>query len=147
VLLKKFVSPSVNLSARIETDLNGNPSGTIFNANALITWDTARLTTSLARQYAAITDTDNITFTSTQASANARGYRIQAVSSTNLTGVTKSATSTATRAVLKTDAGATITTATFVSNDATFNTPLVAGTFYRIELDDNGASYTSHRLL
>lgn len=147
--IKKFVSPSVNLWFRLETDMNGNPSGTLFDPAAIITYDSAKLTTSLATQYATVTDADNITFTSTDASVNARGYRIQAVINTNINTVTKSATCTATRCIIKTDAGVTITTATFSSNTATFsNIPIVAGTFYRIELDDTGGgSITHHRLL
>jgi len=47
--LRKFVSPSADLSIRLETvDVSGNPTGTLVNANATATVTEASLTTSLS---------------------------------------------------------------------------------------------------
>ena len=47
--LAKVVSPSINLNIRIETDNgSGNPSGSLFHANAIATIAPGSLTTSLA---------------------------------------------------------------------------------------------------
>lgn len=46
--LSKVVSPSADLSVRIETDSSGSPSGTLAHANATGSVTAASLTTSLA---------------------------------------------------------------------------------------------------
>ena len=76
---------------------------------------------------------------------DALGYRINATDNCYLISVTKDALCTATRAVLKTSAGATISTASFVGDLATFAAAqsLTVGTDYRVELDNSGAGYNN----
>jgi len=76
---------------------------------------------------------------------DALGYRINATDNCYLISVTKDALCTATRAVLKTSGGATISTATFVGHLATFAAAqyLTVGTDYRVELDNSGAGYNN----
>ena len=95
-----------------------------------------------------VTDTDNITFTSTEVANVTRWYRMQAIAWLTLTTITKSATCTATRALVKTDANVTLHTITFVWNVATLPTPQVfeTGVFFRLECDNNWSSFTNHQL-
>jgi hypothetical protein len=98
---------------------------------------------------ATVTDTDDITFTSTEATTQQRWYVIRSKFNQIITVVTKSATSTATRAIIKDFAWNTLATQAFSWNDATLATPLLLGkgVLYRVELDNSWSSYTSHRLL
>lgn len=106
--------------------------------------------TSRLQAYAAtVTDADNLTFTSTNAAAAARWYRMQAREDLYLTTITKSATSNATRVQIKSDAWANLATYSFSWNIATLTTPLLftKDQYFRLECDNNSSSYTSHRLL
>lgn len=96
-----------------------------------------------------INDTDNLTFSSTNASANTRWYRMQAVADLVLLSINKSSTSTATRVLVKDDAGTILDTVAFSWNIATLSTPrrFTTGEYFRLECDSSGGSYTSHRLL
>lgn len=71
-------------------------------------------------------------------------YRIYAKIGSYLISVTKSSACTATRALLKNDAWTTLSTATFSWNTATFADPsyMSTSTYYRIEVDSSGASYS-----
>jgi len=220
--LRKYVSPSVDLCIRIETDNAGEPSGTLFDANATATVTSASLTTSLvettvtlawnitipkgqkvhvvlypwtygsetingtnyfgvgykpqdtttrrAKTYdgadwsegqatrfyyvtqrtvsdtgSPVSDTSNISLNYSNNYTDATWYRIQASKNIKILSVTKNAKSTATRAILKTDWGVTIQTASFSGNVATFATPYLVldWEFVRIECDNSGGSYAS----
>jgi len=94
-------------------------------------------------------DTDNAesSFPVTNTQSSSYGYKITATSNCVLISVTKIGTSTATRVILKSDNNNSIATATFSGNIATFSSPqsLISGNNYRIEVDNNGSTYTSAR--
>jgi hypothetical protein len=98
---------------------------------------------------ALVTDIDNLAFTSTNAAVTQRWYRMQAIAWLALTTITKNASCTATRALVKTDAWVTLQTLTFSWDVATLTTPQIfqTGDFFRIECDSNAVSFTSRRLL
>ncbi len=86
-----------------------------------------------------------ITFVKTGATLNSDGFRIYINKTCLLKSITKNGGCTATRATLKADTGGTIlASATYSGNVATFSEPMVltAGTYYRIECDSSGSSYT-----
>ena len=222
--LRKYVSPWVDLWVRIETDNAGEPSGTLFDPDAISTVLESGLTTYLVDTTVTLADTitipkwekvhivlfagtygsetingtnyfgvgykpqdtttrraktydgadwstgqatrfyyvtgdwitasdtgspvsdTGITFQYSTAKTEAYWYRIQASKNIKIQSVTKSATSTATRAILKTDWGVTIQTASFSGNVATFATPYLVldWEFVRIECDNSGGSYIRH---
>lgn len=91
-----------------------------------------------------ISQANGANFSSSDSTATDAGVKFSPLQACNLVSVTKHASSTVTTALLKSAAGATLDTASFVGNVATFASPvaLVAGTTYRIEADAEGASYT-----
>ena len=203
--LRKFVSPSANLSVRIETVSGWNPTGTLVNANATATVTSASVTTSLvdttitlagsititkwqqvaivlsqvwnvvnATNYYAVGYSSNntstirknklwngtswidsptanlldshwISFSSTISSSDQRWFILSANRNIFLVSITKDASCTATRAIVKTNIWTVITTATFSWNIATLSSPIpyrIWNTF-RIECDNSWASYNS----
>ena len=112
-------------------------------------WKRRNGTARTALSAALVTDIDNLAFTSTNAAVTQRWYRMQAIAWLALTTITKSASCTATRVLVKTDANVTLQTLTFSWNVATLTTPQVfqTGEFFRLECDSNAVSFTSHRLL
>jgi len=204
--LRKFVSPSADLSIRLETlDGSGNATGTLVNANSTSTVTSASLTTSLVdttvtfawsfaitlgQKYAIVLrqvwDVVNATnyywvgyvardtttrgtrtwngtvwnipsittnnahtriFDTSGWSTQINWYRIQSNINWFLSQIIKSATSTATRALIYADNGTTLlASASFVWNIATFNQVITNTTFYRVWVDNNWSSYTSHRV-
>lgn len=148
--LRKFVSPSANLSVRIETVSAWNPTGTLVDANAVLTIASANLTTSL-KEYLTInsniSDSNWLTKPDTT-SGNVwwAWFRIYTKERLELNSVTKNASTTATRAILKTDTwNIIIATATFSWNVATFASTIILdkNINYRIEVDNNWAWRTS----
>lgn len=133
-------------------------SETVSNTNYYDIWFTAIDTTPrwvLARSWSAwsnpywlaVTDDDNITLSLTSTTTTSRWYRVQALQDIVITTINKSATCTATRAVIRNDAGTILQTANFSGNVATLTTPelISSGSFFRVEADSNGASYTYHQ--
>ena len=147
--LKKFVSPSVNLNLRIETDSWGSPSGTLIDPAATAAITAASLTTSLADTSIYLRDTvdaDNITFNFSGSTPDSLGYRLQASIHLQVMVVNKSSTCTATRCRVMTDLGVVLWTATFSWDVATFSSPveIASGDYFRIELHNSGGAYTYH---
>ena len=91
-----------------------------------------------------VVDDDQQTLTATSSVATAQWYRMQAIFDIDLTKINKSSVSTATRAIVKSDAWAVLWTATFVGNVATLSTTISfnANEFFRVELDASWASYS-----
>jgi len=91
-----------------------------------------------------VNDAHGVSLGTGSTTTGARGFRILAEKQLNLISVVKDGSCTATRCILKSDAGATIATATFSTNTATFTgtNVLTSGAYYRIEADKAGASYT-----
>lgn len=202
--LKKFVSPSVDLKLRIETNNAGAPSGTIYPTTTETTIATSGLTTSIVDKTVtlaqsitiplwtivrwvlypgtygsetinwtnyfgvaywtndtttrghkpwdwssrtnntSIVDSAWFTFWSTTSLSTNYWYRIYANITSNIITITKSPTCTATKAYIKSDAGAVLATFTFVWDQATGSYQITQWTYYRIELGSDGASYVVH---
>lgn len=86
-----------------------------------------------------------LTLSSTSSTTNSAGFKLYVNKTCQLKSITSKIGVTATRATLKTEIGGTIlASATFSGNVATFSEPytLLAGTYYRIECDSSGSSYT-----
>lgn len=71
------------------------------------------------------------------------GWTIYARENQTLNTVTKDGSCTATRALLKSNWGTTLSTVSFSGNTATFNYTLAWNTSYRIVVDNNGSNYTT----
>lgn len=85
------------------------------------------------------------TFPLTSPTITAAGYRIYTNVSCTLISIRRKSGCTGTTAYLKTDVGnATIDSVAFSGNTATFASPiaLTAGTYYRVEVSSEGATYT-----
>lgn len=143
--LRKFVSPSADLAIRLETlDGSGNPTGTLVNANATATVTAASLTTSL-KPYLTInsniSDSNGLTKPDTTSGIVWWAwFRIYTKERLEINSVTKNWSSTASRALVKTDIWNTIlATATFSWNVATFSSTVILdkNIHYRIEVDNN----------
>lgn len=72
------------------------------------------------------------------------GYTLNTNTKMVVSKITKITTTTATRALIKNNAGTTLATASFSWDVATFNYTLDANTTYRIEADNNGSNYNSN---
>lgn len=133
----KVGSPSATLSYRIETDNAGVPSGTLVDPNAygsIVAWS---LTSQIYDK------AHGVSMASTNTSP--QSYWVDFVPSVDVifNRVTKHSSCTATMAVLKNSLWATIDTATFSWDVATFTERvLLKGVTYKIELDNNTLSYT-----
>lgn len=143
--LRKFVSPSADLAIRLETvDWSWNPTGTLVNANATATVTQASLTTSL-KPYLTInsniSDSNGLTKPDTTSGIVWWAwFRIYTKERLEINSVTKNWSSTASRALVKTDIWNTIlATATFSWNVATFSSTVILdkNIHYRIEVDNN----------
>ena len=89
-------------------------------------------------------DANSLTLGDAATSTEKRGFRIIILNDCTLRSVTKITACTATRAQLLDDGTqALIATASFVGNDAVFDPQptLIAGEYYRITVDANGAMY------
>lgn len=93
--LRKFVSPSANLSVRIETVSGWNPTGTLVNANATATVTAASVTTSLVDT--TITLAGSITITKWQQVAIVLSQVWDVVNATNYYAIGYVARDTSTR--------------------------------------------------
>ena len=120
-----------------------NGTDTIYLSNNYNTYTEDFSDSEFENLTSIFTQTADTSLTGTQPTTSARGYRIYTNIACNLYSVTKITGNGSTRVILKTDAGATIDTATFIGNVATFTVPsaLSASTYYRIESDDSGGSY------
>ena len=112
-----------------------------------VDWDTNLSISNPDYPYTITTQTAETTMTSASSTSGSYGYRILANIDTYIYTITKHSSATPTRAIIKTDAGDIIATASFVGNVATFEDPisLAEGTYYRIEADREGTSYTYRR--
>lgn len=112
-----------------------------------ILWDVNLDISNPDYPYIITTQTAETTMTSASSTSGSYGYRILANIDTYIYTITKHSSATPTRAIIKTDAGEIIATASFVGNVATFEDPisLAEGTYYRIEADKEGSSYTYRR--
>lgn len=135
--LKRILATTVDLTVRVETDNAGSPSGILAHVNANTTVDRTQMLSAPT----SVND-DAVTTSSGDADTASAWYRIYANYTSILTTVNLSASCTATRVRLFSDAGALLSTATVISNVATFSYILVSWTYYRIEADNNGSSYT-----
>jgi hypothetical protein len=92
------------------------------------------------------TDASGDTFGSWASTSNSLWYRILCNNSWKINFVVKKNTD-AVRCVLKSDAWATLATATFSGNIATFTSwaEIYAWTYYRVECDNSGGSYTYYQ--
>jgi hypothetical protein len=91
------------------------------------------------------TQTAETTYPTTSNTTSSRGYRIYVNTTCTLKSITRKNGCTAVRATLKTNTGNTILAQANYSGDtATLATPytLIAGTYYRIESDSSGSTYT-----
>lgn len=73
------------------------------------------------------------------------GIKVTAKEDLIVTKVDKLSTSTGTRVVLRDESGTLLDTATFTGDTATFTTPtfFASGTSFRLEVDNNGATYVT----
>ena len=123
-----------------EVELETLWSTTTFDVD----WDTNLSISNPDYPYIITTQTAETTMTSASSTSGSYGYRILANIDTYIYTITKHSSATPTRAIIKTDAGEIIATASFVGNVATFDDPIniAEGTYYRIEADKEGSSYT-----
>lgn len=135
--LKRILATTVDLTVRVETDNAWSPSGTLAHANAVTTIPRASMPTAPTSSV-----DSSLTLNPSWADTASLGFRIYTNYTSQLTAVTIHASCTATRVRLFSDAGALLATATVSASVATFNYTLVAWTYYRIEADNSGASYT-----
>ena len=132
--MSKVWSPSQSLQVRIETDNAWSPSGTLVHTNASWTVLPASLNSNTFLWTA--TDPTLVTYVNAYSwgTTTYKWFRIETKWRLLLTQVVKDALSVdATVCYLKSDAGATLATANFVWNIATFSYVLTENTFYRIE--------------
>lgn len=144
--LVKTLSPSVNLSVRLETlDGSGNPTWTLVDANSVAAIAADLLPPSLTWP-ASVDATDSSATTDTVLSqTQSCWYRILSKYTQKISTFTKAATCTATRCIIKSDAGAVLKTVSFVWNVATLNFFVGQSVYYRIEVDNNGSLYNINR--
>jgi len=93
-----------------------------------------------------VTEAHGATLSATVSDSASRGMEItMGGTSYYLTKIIKNSAVGATRARLRASGGSVLNTATFVGNTATFSSPTVlsASTSYGVEVDNNGAGYTS----
>lgn len=118
-----------------------------FNSNhtSIYTWSLWNWTQWIIESnWSDVTDTDNLTLSSSWSQTNARWYRIQATKKLKIKAVNKDSMCTATKAYIKTISWNTIlATATFSWNTATFETPYLVEALasVRVECWKDGASY------
>jgi len=113
-----------------------------------VTFPIAGIDFSYSGWFIVVTDLAQNVYTSTASITTAQGNRFQATSDIAVVTVSKDPLCTATQAIIKNDAGTQLTVATFVWNLATFSSPqlFTTGTYFRIELDNAGASYSRRYL-
>ena len=122
---------------------------TLWSANTFdVAWTTDANITNPAYKYLVESQLAEQTMTSSSSTTSAYGYRFLTKEAVYIYSTTKHSSSTPTRVLLKTDTGNTvIASATFDGHIATFDEPILldANTFYRIEADSEGTSYTYRR--
>ena len=147
--LKKFVSPSVDLKLRIESETSGSPSGTILAGTSEYTIASSGLTTSIVdipvllwtQSAQAHWVTLNVNETSQTVY---KWVKITLTSQTGVISVDKVAGCTATKAYLYDIAGNLLTSASFSTNTATFTYGnIVNWQSYYILVGSDWSSYTS----
>lgn len=146
--LKKFVSPSVDLGLRIETDNAGSPSGTLFDPWAVWTIATSGLTTSLADTqvlFWGAVEAHWVTLNVNEAASTTyKGVKIDITVDCWIINATKVAACTATTAYLCDENGIILASAAFVANVATLNySGLITWNSYYVVAGSGWSSYTS----
>ena len=118
------------------------PFGTLYEP--FYTDDDVYYTTTVPES----TETAETTYPTTLIATYSRGHSIYVNTTCRLKSITRTSGCTAVRATLKTDTGNTILAEANYSGDtATLATPytLMAGTYYKIESDSSGSTYTCKR--
>lgn len=148
--LKKFVSPSVNLNIRLETDNAGSPSGELIDANATATVAPASLTSSLADTEIILdwTIEDNehwVTLDNIETLQTVyKWVKITLTQQISILTVVKDSNCTATTAYLYDLSWNLLTSASFSTDTATLNYwHLVNGTSYYILVGSDWNPYSS----
>lgn len=139
ICLWKYWTPAWNFWLRVETDNAWNSSWTLVATDAF--WSIA---SSGLVDYAPQTDAHWISMSVSSAWTVTRWRKITTTYKLTSLTVTKHASSTATRCLIKNAWWTTLYTASFVWNIATIVGDLDKNTVYRVEVDNNGSNFVPY---